>query len=93
MTEEPPEVQEARRLIREWELRHGHDSYVDPLHSGLDGYQAACWDCDWRGPEHLRGDEEMGTPESRRHKALARKEAAQHREATRPTSGRFAGKA
>lgn len=81
---DPEPVREARRILREWELRHGHDSYVNPLNGGCRGYQARCWDCDWTGPEHLRGDEQMGTPESRVHKNRVRAEAAQHRRDTRP---------
>jgi hypothetical protein len=56
-----------------------HDAYVEPLGSGYRGFQARCWSCEWRGPEHLRGDEEMGTPESRAHKNAARADAAAHR--------------
>jgi len=85
MTEpEPQHVQDARQVIREWQQRNGHDSYVDCLGSGWRGYQAACHDCGWRGPEHLRGDEEMGTDESRVHKSNARQDAAHHRVATMP---------
>ena len=83
---EPLSVREARRKIAEWEARNGHDSYVDCLNGGFKGYQAACWDCDWRGPEHLRGDEEMDTPESRAHKRNARADAADHQLATRPAA-------
>lgn len=81
--DEPAFVQEARAVIEAWERRNGHDSYVDCLDGGYAGYQGACWDCDWRGPAHLRGDEEMGTPESRQHKVKARQDAARHRELTR----------
>lgn len=81
---EPPEVVEARRLIDCWQKRHGHDSYVEPLGGGYTGYQGRCWDCDWHGPEHLRGDEEMGTPESRQHKKAAYGDAAGHQLATKP---------
>lgn len=87
MTTEPTQVQEARRIIREWELRDGHGAYVAPLDGGWRGYQAGCWDCDWRGPEHLHGPEARampGTAEGRAHKRLAQQEAAAHREATRP---------
>jgi len=56
-----------------------HDAYVEPLDGGHRGYQARCWDCDWTGPEHLRGPEVLGTPESRAHKNAARVEAAEHR--------------
>lgn len=83
---EPLSVREARRKIAEWEARNGHDSYVDCLNGGYKGYQTACWDCDWRGPEHLRGDEEMDTPESRAHKRNARADAADHRQATQPAA-------
>lgn len=76
-------MQKARATIRAWEARFGHDSYVDCLDGGYAGYQARCWDCDWEGPEHLRGDEEMGTPESRAHKHHAKEEAAQHQIDTR----------
>jgi hypothetical protein len=61
-----------------------HDAYVEPLEGGHKGYQARCWTCDWRGPEHLRRGELLGTPESRAHKNAARKEAAQHRAETAP---------
>lgn len=71
-------------MIREWELRNGHDAYVRPLDGGFKGYQAACWDCEFEGPEHLRGDEDMGTEESRRHKRSAQHEATAHRQATKP---------
>lgn len=81
---EPAHVQEARRVIREWELRNGHDAYVVCLDGGWKGYQAACWDCDWRGPEHLHGVQQLGTERSRSHKGDARREAAQHRLETRP---------
>jgi hypothetical protein len=56
-----------------------HDVGIDCLDGGHKGYQAVCWECGWRGTEHLRGDEEMGTPESRSHKTRAREEAAEHR--------------
>ena len=79
---EPTHVQEARRIIREWELRNGHDSYAECLGGGHVGYQARCWDCGWRGPEHLRGDEPMGTDESRAHKTNARLDASAHLAAT-----------
>lgn len=82
--EEPPEVRRARATIRAWEMRNGHDAYVEPLDGGYWGYMAACWDCDWKGPKYLRGDEEMGTPESRIHKQNARRDAAEHRRETKP---------
>lgn len=84
----PAEVQEAERTIRAWQLRDGHDSYVQPLNGGFTGYQARCWNCEWIGPVHLRGDEPVGTPESRRHKMLARDEAYDHRAATKPEDWR-----
>lgn len=80
---EPAHVQEARRVIREWEQRDGHDAYVECLDGGFAGYQAVCSDCDWKGDEHLRGAEEIGTDESRAHKIAARHEAAAHRRDTR----------
>jgi hypothetical protein len=89
MSNEPRVVQEARLTIREWELRNGHNSYTQPLDSGYRGYQARCWDCDWRGTEYLRGDEEMGTPESRAHKKNAHREAAEHSQVTQ--TGRWVG--
>jgi hypothetical protein len=55
-----------------------HDAYIDCLDGGYRGYQARCWDCDWTGVEHLRGDEQMGTEASRAHKHNARLEAAEH---------------
>lgn len=61
-----------------------HDAYVDCLDGGYRGFQAACWSCKWRGPEHLRGDEEMGTDESRSHKRAARADAAEHRRVPLP---------
>lgn len=75
---EPEHVQEARRVIREYELRNGHETCVACLGSGYVGYQARCWDCEWVGAEHLRGDEPMGTEASRAHKRLARAEAEAH---------------
>lgn len=85
---EPSEVVEARRIIDCWQKRHGHDSYVEPLDGGHKGYQAQCWDCDWHGPEHLRGGEPMGTEESRAHKKLAYRDAADHQRDTRPADWR-----
>lgn len=55
-----------------------HDGYTFPMNGGYDGYQARCWDCDWTGPEHLRGDEPMGSDASRAHKAKARMDAGKH---------------
>jgi hypothetical protein len=81
--QEPEEVSEARAVVKAWEQRFGHDSYVDCLDGGYKGYQARCWDCDWAGPEHLRGDEQMGTPESRAHKQQAKEDAAGHQIDTR----------
>jgi hypothetical protein len=81
---EPPEVRDARRVLRAWELRSGHASYVECLDGGYRGYQARCWDCEWQGPEHLRGDEQLGSPESCAHKRNARADAAAHQTATRP---------
>lgn len=78
-------MQEARRTIRRWELRNGHASFANPLDGGYRGYQAQCWDCDWQGTEYLRGDEEMGTEESRVHKRNAVREARQHARDTKPT--------
>lgn len=86
---EPPEVQEARRVIRAWGLRNGHDSYIDCLDGGHKGYQARCWNCDWEGPQYLRGDEEIDTPESRVHKVNARHDAWQHQKDTRPDPAAF----
>jgi hypothetical protein len=57
-----------------------HEAYVQPLGSGYLGFQARCYSCDWQGPEHLRGDEIMGTPESRAHKNAARADALSHRQ-------------
>jgi hypothetical protein len=82
---EPDEVIKARATLRAWELRNGHAVYPDPLDGGLRGYQGRCWDCNWQGTEFLRGDEEMGTPESRAHKQNARREVAEHVAATTPT--------
>ena len=76
---EPPRVKEARRIVALWGGREGHDTYYDCLDGGWKGFQGACFTCGWRGPEHLRGDEEMGTPESRAHKQRAKQDAAQHR--------------
>lgn len=59
-----------------------HDAYTQPLGGGYLGYQARCWDCDWRGAEYLRGDELMGTEASRVHKLNAKREATEHRETT-----------
>lgn len=87
MSDEPPNVQEARRVLREWELRDGHHAYAEPLDGGWRGYQGRCWDCDWHGPEYLRGDEEMGTEESRQHKENAHRDAARHRAETKPRGG------
>jgi hypothetical protein len=56
-----------------------HETYVEPLGGGQRGYQARCWSCTWTGPEHLRGPEQLGTPESRAHKRAAKQDAAQHR--------------
>jgi hypothetical protein len=80
----PAEVAEARRVLRAWELRNGHASYVECLDGGYRGYQARCWDCDWQGPEHLRGSETIGTPDSRVHKREARADAAAHQGDTTP---------
>lgn len=55
-----------------------HDAYTFPLEGGFRGYVARCWDCDWIGAEHLRGDEPMGTEASRNHKRQAQQEAAEH---------------
>lgn len=83
---EPQRVQQAREVIRAWELRNGHNAYVDCLHGGWHGFQAACWDCDWRGKEQLRDRAEtMGTEASRSHKRNANSEAAQHRKETVPS--------
>jgi hypothetical protein len=57
-----------------------HDGYVECIDGGYRGYQARCWDCDWVGEEHLRGDEPLGTDASRAHKYAARLEAAAHSE-------------
>lgn len=85
MTEpEPEHVQEARRIIREYELRDGHGAYAAALDGGYRGYQAWCHDCDWEGSVFLRGDEEMGTEASRAHKRNAQAEAEAHRLATKP---------
>lgn len=84
--DEPQHVQDARQLLRDWRLRNGHESYADCLDGGYRGYQAACWDCDWRGTVYLRGDEEMGTEESRAHKRNARREAAEHQRDTLPAT-------
>ncbi len=70
--------QETTRVDEKW-LRE-HDAYYDCLDGGYRGYQGACWDCDWRGPERLRGDEEIGTEESRQHKRNAKLDAKHHRE-------------
>ena len=59
-----------------------HDGYCEALDGGYKGYQARCWDCDWTGTKYLRGDEEWGTDESRRHKRNAQIEVAEHRETT-----------
>ena len=59
------------------ELRQ-HDGYAATLDGGYKGYQARCWDCDWTGPEHLRGDEPMGTEASRVHKRKAQMDAGKH---------------
>lgn len=74
----------AHRVLRAWRLRDGHASYVEPLDGGRAGYQARCWDCDWEGREHLRGDEPLDTPESRAHKQKARMESAVHQRNTKP---------
>jgi hypothetical protein len=81
--QEPPEVIEARKIVECWEKRNGHDAYTDVLEGGWKGFQARCWDCGWQGPERLRGDEEMGTPESQQHKANAHADAVAHRRSTR----------
>lgn len=81
---EPAHVVEARRVIRDWELRNGHATYVECLDGGHRGYRAACSDCEWRGHEHLRGDELMGTEASRAHKIHAKEEAWAHTCSTRP---------
>ena len=62
-----------------------HDVGVDVLDGGWRGFQACCWTCDWRGAEHLRGDEPMGTDASRAHKIAARKDMDRHRRSTRFT--------
>ena len=64
-----------------------HDVGFDCLDGGYKGYQAVCWTCGWRGTEFLRGDEEMGTPESRVHKANAKREMIEHRDSTRASQG------
>ncbi len=74
----PLTPQETTRVDEKW-LRE-HDAYYDCLDGGYRGYQGACWDCDWRGPERLRGDEEIGTEESRQHKRNAKLDAKHHRE-------------
>jgi hypothetical protein len=81
---EPPEVKRARRVIQRWEQRNGHAAYAEPLDGGHKGYQGACWDCDWRGAEYLRGNEQIGTEESRAHKRNAQREASAHAQATKP---------
>jgi hypothetical protein len=83
---EPQIVRDARHIIRQWELRDGHDAYAEPLGGGYRGYQGACHDCDWRGAEYLRGDEELGTEASRAHKRDAQREAEEHRQATLPAA-------
>lgn len=88
-TLEPPEVVEARALIKRWKQRHGHDSYVYCIGGGHAGYQARCWNCDWEGAEYPRGDEPLGTPGSRAHKANARRDARQHQEDTKPADWRL----
>lgn len=89
MTEpEPEDVLAARALIHRWTKRNGHDAYVNPLEGGFQGYRAECWDCDWRGPDHLRGGEPLGTPESRAHKSAAYREAQAHAEETTPKDWR-----
>lgn len=58
-----------------------HDGYADVIDGGYGGYQARCWDCDWVGAEHLRGnerDEPWGSEASRAHKRNAQNEAAEH---------------
>lgn len=79
---EPAIVAEARRTIEAWEKRAGHDAYAQPLDGGYKGYQAMCWDCDWHGTQHLRGDEVLGSEESYAHKRRARLEAVEHRRET-----------
>lgn len=56
-----------------------HEVGYDCLEGGHRGYQAVCWTCGWRGPERLRGDEEMGTDESRAHKLAAKRDMLEHR--------------
>ena len=86
---EPPEVVAARETIKRWQMRHGHNSYIECLDGGHKGYQARCWDCDWTGPEHLRGPEKIGTAESRAHKRHARQDAWQHQTDTKPADWRL----
>jgi hypothetical protein len=81
--DEPQIVQHARLVLQAWELRDGHRTYVNPLGGGSLGYRAECWDCEWRGTEFLRGDEILGSEESRAHKRNAQRQASEHRHRTR----------
>jgi hypothetical protein len=69
---EPQHVTEARRVIREWELRNGHATYVDCIVGRWADYQAACDDCDWRGTERVI-------------RQAAQVDASVHSRQTRPT--------
>ena len=68
-------------------IRHrepgGHSAYVHPLNDGWVGFQARCWDCGWRGPVHLRGQEDLGSPEGRRHKTQAAADVVEHTDQTK----------
>lgn len=45
----------VREIVNEVMAQHGvpsvdHDGYANPVGGGWDGYQGACWVCDWLGP-------------------------------------------
>lgn len=58
--------------IAKVELIEPHAAFVDPIEGGFAGYQAACWDCDWRD-ETIYDD-----------KAYARAKADEHHAETTP---------
>lgn len=78
---EPQHVQDARRVIREWELRDGHHVYVASI---AGGYRAACDTCDWRG--EMRLPTKWADDTWRVSKRFARADAEAHRQATIPKS-------
>lgn len=51
-----------------------HAAYADPINGGYGGYQAACWDCNWR--------DDVVYDAGRDGKSRAQETAARHRRET-----------